>query len=554
MSRERRITLVVLFAAALFMAGTEAGIFTSPGSPSTGISLGAGISLPSGPTALSEGVVGLPDQPLPLFSKSGADRAIVSLTYRALTRLDVSGAPTPDLASAWSISRDGLTWTFTLDPAGAWEDGVAVTAADVQMTVGLAGELGLDGGYWDTLKVDVGAMDGTLTIQTARPLANLPASLGALPLLPSHLFIGKSAREIPQLQEAGVPMGTGPFRLVATSSSAASLQRRADLLAGDLRMLSQSRDGALGSPVQTVALRFYATADDAMNAWKSKSLDALVGLDWKSAEAASGGYGGRVELGSTVFNGIAVNLRPGTKLRNPLLRIGLRALLTPSEIVASYGGREVAAPVSPLSWGWTAVPAPVRGAQYASKQLTAGKWKYKGGVWLDTNRQPISLEILTLPAPAFPDDAAVANQAAAAWSAFGIPTKVVELDAAALTERLATGTYDLAVLNVDVGIDPDLYPLLGSAAVLSGGNVVGIQLKALDTLLNDARKPTDLKVRKQALAAVQRWCAANNYLLPVRFLARELLVAPRLTGVPPLLVQEPETHLRDVLSFRLAAE
>jgi len=195
----------------------------------------------------------------------------------------------------------------------------------------------------------------------------------------------------------------------------------------------------------------------------------------------------------------------------------------------------------------------VRGSDYATKQFLAAKWKFKESVWVDADKKAVALEILTLPAPAFPEDAAVANQAAAAWSAFGVPTVVVELDAATLMERLATGAFDLAVLNVDVGIDPDLYPLLGSAAVLSGGNIVGIQLKELDTLLNTARQPASLEDREKALAAVQRWCAANNYLLPIRFLARELLVAPRLTGVAPLLVQEPETHLRDVLSFRLAA-
>ena len=207
-----------------------------------------------------------------------------------------------------------------------------------------------------------------------------------------------------------------------------------------------------------------------------------------------------------------------------------------------------------LSWAAVDVPTPVRGTAYATKQLLAAKWRFKDGVWVDADKKPVALEILTLPAQAFPQDAATAEQAAVAWSAFGVPTSVVEVDAATLTERLATGDFDLAVLNVDVGIDPDLYPLLGSAAVLSGGNVVGIQLKELDTLLNQARQPAESDVRQKALAAVQRWCAANNYLLPIRFLARELLVAPRLRGVAPLLVQEPETHLRDVLSFRLAVE
>lgn len=553
MSPLRRAAVFLALAVATFMAGQQAGLFTAPGAGG-GISLGSGISLPSGPATLAEGVVGLPAQPLPLFAKSGADRAIVALTYRALTRLDVGGAPGPDLASAWSVSEDALTWSFTIDPAAAWEDGTPVSAADAQLTIGLAGELGRDGGYWEALTVEVGESDGALIIRTPRPLANLLASLGTLPLLPAHLFSGSAAREIPQLEAAAAPMGTGPFRVLGLSSSAAALQRRTDLLAGDQLALSVATSGSGASSVETIALRFYATAEDALSAWSSKELDALVGLDWENSTTAATSFGGRAELGSTVFNGIAINLRPGTVLRHPKLRLGLRALLAPSQITSAYGGREVAAPVSPLSWGWSEVPAPVRGSDYATKQLLAAKWKFKEGVWVDADKKPVSLEILTLPAQAFPQDAAVANQAAASWSAFGIPTVVTEVDAATLTERLATGSFDLAVLNVDVGIDPDLYPLLGSAAVLTGGNIVGIQLKELDALLNEARQPVTLEVRKKALAAVQRWCAANNYLLPIRFLARELLIAPRLTGVTPLLVQEPETHLRDVLSFRLAAE
>ena len=543
-----------MLAFALLMAGQQAGLFIKPGGGGGGISLGSGISLPSGAATLSEGVIGLPTQPLPLFTKSGADRAIVALTYRALTRLDVGGEPRPDLASAWSVSEDALTWSFTIDSAATWEDGTPVSVADVQMTIGLAGELGRDGGYWEALTVEVGEGDGALIIRAPRPLANLPASLGTLPLLPAHLFSGSAAREIPQLEAAATPMGTGPYRIVGLSGSAAALQRRTDLLAGDQIALGTAISNGGARTVEAIALHFYSTADDALNAWRSEDLDALVGFDWETATAAATSFGGRIELGSTVFNGIAINLRPGTVLRHPKLRLGLRALLAPSQITNTYGGREVAAPVSPLSWGWTEVPAPVRGSDYATKQLLAAKWKSTDGTWVDADQKAVSLEILTLPAQAFPQDAAVANQAATAWSAFGIPTVVVELDAATLMERLATGSFDLVVLNVDVGIDPDLYPLLGSAAVLSGGNIVGIQLKELDSLLNQARQPATLEVRKKALAAVQRWCAANNYLLPIRFLARDLLVAPRLTGVTPLLVQEPETHLRDVLSFRLAAE
>ncbi|MFM8894490.1 MAG: ABC transporter substrate-binding protein, partial [Actinomycetales bacterium] len=463
------------------------------------------------------------------------------------------GYPTADLATSWSVSEDGLAWTFVLDPVARWEDGTQVTAADAQLTIGLAGELRIDGGYWETLTVEVSEDTGELVIRAPRALANLPALLGTLPLLPAHLFGGTAARDIPQLEAATTPMGSGPFRVVEMDGGAAALEVRDDLLASDLEARSLLRDGAVGLAVETVALRFYGTEEEGLNAWRAGDLDALVGVGREQRVSAALSSGRTIELGSTTFHGIAVNLRPRTVLRHPKLRLGLRALLNPSEIITAYGGREVAAPVSPLSWGWVEVPLPVRGVEYATKQFEGAKWRFKDGVWVDAEKKPVSLEILTLPAGPYPEDTAVAKQAAAAWTAFGIPTLVKEVDAEMLTARLATGDFDLVVLNVDVGIDPDLYPLLGSAAVLSGGNVVGIQLKELDALLNEARKPAEREVRVKALAAVQRWCAANNYLLPIRFKAEELLVSPRLTGLVPLLVREPETHLRDVLSFRLAA-
>ena len=550
MSPLRRVAALLLFAVALVSAGAQAGIV---GGARPGGGLSIGITLPSGPTTLREGVIGLPERPLPLFATTGADRAIVALTYRGLTRLDTSGYPTADLATSWSVSEDGLVWTFVLDPTARWEDGTPITAADAQLTVGLAGELRLDGGYWEALTVEVSESTGDLVVRAPRALANLPALLGTLPLLPAHLFSGTAARDIPQLEAAATPMGSGPFRVVALDGGAAALELRDDLLAGDRATRSLMREGATGLAVESIALRFYGSEEEGLSAWRAGDLDALVGVGREGRAAAELTAGRTVELGSTTFNGIAVNLRPRTVLRHPKLRLGLRALLDPSAITSAYGGREVAAPVSPLSWGWAEVPLPVRGAEYAKRQFEGAKWKFKDGVWFDAEKKSVSLEILTLPSAPFPEDTAVASQAASAWIAFGVPTIVTEVDAETLTSRLANGDFDLVVLNVDVGIDPDLYPLLGSAAVLSGGNVVGIQLKELDALLNEARKPAEREARVKALAAVQRWCAANNYLLPIRFKAEELLVASRLTGLTPLLVREPETHLRDVLSFRLAA-
>jgi hypothetical protein len=54
------------------------------------------------------------------------------------------------------------------------------------------------------------------------------------------------------------------------------------------------------------------------------------------------------------------------------------------------------------------------------------------------------------------------------------------------------------------------------------------------------------------LVALQKWLAETNYILPIRFRAVELLTSSRVTQVAPMLVDEPESYLRAVLSFRLA--
>ncbi|NBW31736.1 MAG: hypothetical protein EBR48_03715 [bacterium] len=471
----RKVAAVILAGAALFAGAAQLGLVSAQIS---GIGVPGG-ELPSGEGVLSVGVVGIPSAPLPLFAETAADRAVVALTYRSLTRLDASGWPDPDIASAWTVAADGLSWTISLDPSARWQDGSTVTPADVLSTIALASELGTAGGYWQSITAEEGDVAGTVKLSASRALANLPTMLGSLPLLSATQFAGLSAAQIPGSAAAKVPQGTGPYRITSISSGGAGLVRRTDLLATDLNSLAEA-----GTSAEKIALYFFPDAASALRGWSTSSLDQLVGLDIADARRGTTARGSTIELGSTVFSGIATNLRPGSVLRDPRLRAGLAALLDPSAITTVFGGSIARTPV--------------------------------------------------------------------AWTAFGIPTRVTELSPIDLTSRLASGTFQLAVLNVDVGIDVDLYPLLGSGAVLTGGNIAGIQLKDLDLLLNRARQPGDRAARTSALVALQKWLAETNYILPIRFRAVELLTSSRVSQVAPMLVDEPESYLRAVLSFRLA--
>src|SRR5262245_19006030 len=121
---------------------------------------------------------------------------------------------------------------------------------------------------------------------------------------------------------------------------------------------------------------------------------------------------------------------------------------------------------------------------------------------------------------------AVAEQVAADWAALGISTRVVEADSkTSMAERLGKGEFGAAVVDISIGHDPDLYPLLASSQTRTGGlNVSGVQDAALDTLLTAARQPGTEEARKAAYAALQTQLATGRYLLPIAF-ADDVVVA-----------------------------
>lgn len=57
--------------------------------------------------------------------------AVVIDLFEGLTRSGPEGDTEPALAESWSVSDDGLTWTFQLRNDARWSDGSAVTAQDV---------------------------------------------------------------------------------------------------------------------------------------------------------------------------------------------------------------------------------------------------------------------------------------------------------------------------------------------------------------------------------------------------------------------------------------
>src|SRR5690606_32001624 len=86
----------------------------------------------------SEIRIGVALEPPALDPTAGAAEAIDIVVYQnvfeGLTRIDQNGAVQPGLASAWSISDDGLTYTFAVQDGVTFHDGTSFDAEGVMFT------------------------------------------------------------------------------------------------------------------------------------------------------------------------------------------------------------------------------------------------------------------------------------------------------------------------------------------------------------------------------------------------------------------------------------
>jgi peptide/nickel transport system substrate-binding protein len=130
--------------------------------------------------------------PSPFGFNRGPGFVRASLVFDTLVWRDASGETIPWLATDWSLSDDGLTWTFTLRDGVRWQDGQPLTAEDVVFSFEYA--LAHPGAGWFMAQVDAVASaevvgENQVAIRLVRPYAPfLQAVAEALLIFPRHIW------------------------------------------------------------------------------------------------------------------------------------------------------------------------------------------------------------------------------------------------------------------------------------------------------------------------------------------------------------------------------
>ncbi|MBY2912514.1 ABC transporter substrate-binding protein [Rhizobium leguminosarum] len=120
--------------------------------------------------------------------------------------------PKPLLAKEWSVSQDGLAYTFKLRDGVKWHDGEPFTSADVAFSIKTLKEVHPRGRNTFLNLVDVQTPDPLTAVLTlSKPAPYLITALAAseTPIVPRHIYEGTKVAENPANL---APIGTGAFK------------------------------------------------------------------------------------------------------------------------------------------------------------------------------------------------------------------------------------------------------------------------------------------------------------------------------------------------------
>jgi peptide/nickel transport system substrate-binding protein len=179
---------------------------------SAGLAAAAPVALQRGGAAVV--AIGGDPETLNLGITTGyAVGAVAGSIFSGLVWLDARGELQPDLATSWTVSPDGLTYTFELRQGVKWHDGRPFGPQDVKFTMDEV--TGKYHGRFRTAYANFESVTvrgpSTVVVRLTRPYAPFLRLLTVFdnPILPRHVYEGQDVTRHPRNND---PVGTGPFR------------------------------------------------------------------------------------------------------------------------------------------------------------------------------------------------------------------------------------------------------------------------------------------------------------------------------------------------------
>ena len=191
--------------------------------------------------------------------------------YPFLVQYDKDLNFTPEFATKWETSKDGLTWTFHTVPNAKWSDGKPLTAEDAAWTIntdvkyqgtGGANTAGLIAHIKSATAPDA----NTLVVKYEKPVGNVLSQFQQLAILPKHIwagYTGHKGADLKTFPNAAPIVSGGTFILTKFKKDEIALFERNPSFYGPK------------PHIKGFGLRMFSNDDALVSAMKSGEIDAI---------------------------------------------------------------------------------------------------------------------------------------------------------------------------------------------------------------------------------------------------------------------------------------
>lgn len=219
---------------------------------------------PAEKSVLKIGIKDEPDSLSPFIATLYASGHVTEKIYDTLIEYDNDLNPRGRLAESWSVSEDGLEWTFNLRKEIKWFDGEDFTADDVVWTYNalLSAEFPQSIQLNGVTKVEK-VNEYTVKLYTEIPKADMEGH--RILIMPEHIYNDKSLDELNTFAEEN-PVGTGIFKLVEWKQ-------------GEYIRLKKNENYFQGpSNIDEIVYVIFANTDTLMQALQAGEIDATINV------------------------------------------------------------------------------------------------------------------------------------------------------------------------------------------------------------------------------------------------------------------------------------
>ena len=435
-----------------------------------------------------EGEVGSATVLNPVLPDTPASEDVNSLIFDGLTKWGPNRQLEPDLATSWSISNDGHTYTFHLRHDVSWQDGVPFTAQDVLFTLRVIQDPDSRSPLATSWQGVTASAPDNYTVVYTLPTPYTPfIESTTVGIVPQHILENVDPAQLSVANFDQHPVGTGPFRVTTFDGGS------------NLVVLAANPNYFGGRPkLDGFEFHFYASAQAALTAYVQRQVDSVSQVTSNISTQATQQpnllfYDHALPSATILFFNLTNSVLGDHAVRLALAQATNRqVLINDSEPDL---GIPAGQPLLPQQPGYT---TQYRQDQYnptaAAKELEADGWKVGKNGLRSKHGQLLSLTVVTLQGSSLQ---AMAQALVPQWQAIGVKLNVQATNLNNLEESyIRPRNYQLLLYGIDIGSDPDVYAYWDSSQVADPGlNLSEYKSSAADADLELGRMTTDPTLR-----------------------------------------------------------